>query len=160
MIALALGLMSSACSTTDGTYAPDDGRYVSQSFTSTNGAHSLFENTPIRVEIRRAGDEAAEVSWTAECNVMSAETQLRQSRLVVVGDFATTEIGCDERDQAQDDWLTEFFTSEPLWRQDGATLVVRSEDGTTTIELRSTAASEAESDDRGTVLTPTVSPNG
>lgn len=133
---LTLGLMSGACSTAD-TYTPDDGSYVGESISSGDGAVNLFENpTNIRVEIRQAGGESAEVSWTASCNVMSVPAQLRQSRLVVVGDLTTTEMECDEQAQEQDEWLTEFFTSEPQWRQLDDGLVVRSEDLKNTIEFR------------------------
>jgi heat shock protein HslJ len=54
---------------------------------------------------------------------MGGPASFRGGRLVV-GDMATTEMGCDPPRHAQDEWLARFLTSRPSWTRSGSTLTL------------------------------------
>jgi heat shock protein HslJ len=72
------------------------------------------------------------VGATAGCNSLGAPYSLAGDTLVIQGAGMTqTEIGCDPDRHAQDEWLSEFLTSEPTMTLSGSELTLTR--GTTTI---------------------------
>lgn len=75
--------------------------------------------TPVTVEFR--GSDA--MSWSAACNMASADVEITADRLLV-GRIAATEIGCPERRARQDRDLAAFFGSDPGWQLEGDRLTL------------------------------------
>jgi len=83
----------------------------------------------------------------AGCNQMSGPASFEGRRLVV-GDMATTEMGCDPPRHSQDEWLAGFLTSRPQWSRSGSTLTLES--GTTRIVLEDREGADPDRPLRGT----------
>ena len=72
------------------------------------------------------------VTASAGCNTMSGVYQVAGDKLVV-GQLATTEIGCPPNLQAQDTWLSDLLTAHPQFAVQGSNLILSS--GTTVVTL-------------------------
>ena len=72
------------------------------------------------------------VTASAGCNTMSGGYQVAGDKLVV-GQLATTEIGCPPNLQAQDTWLSDLLTAHPQFAVQGSNLILSS--GTTVVTL-------------------------
>ncbi|HEV7864016.1 MAG TPA: META domain-containing protein, partial [Acidimicrobiia bacterium] len=83
----------------------------------------------------------------AGCNQMGGQTAFEDGRLVV-GDLATTEMGCDPPRHAQDEWLARFLTSRPQYSLSGPTLTLDS--GAARIVLDDRKAADPDRPLRGT----------
>lgn len=91
---------------------------------------ALPEGTRIRLTFD--GDS---MSWVAACNHMGAAVRIGENTLAVDEDSVeTTDMGCREDVHAQDDWLSEFFTSDPAWELDGRRLTLKSDSSRITFE--------------------------
>jgi len=57
-----------------------------------------------------------QLTLSAGCNSMFGSFEVRESRLIV-DELGTTDIGCDAALQAQDEWLANFLSAQPLLTQ-------------------------------------------
>jgi heat shock protein HslJ len=79
------------------------------------------DSEPIRLTLR-----GGEISFTAGCNHFSGRATWEDGVLRTSA-LGGTEMGCPGRRQAQDDWMVDFFGSEPTGELDGTDLAVRSD---------------------------------
>jgi heat shock protein HslJ len=73
------------------------------------------------------------IGWSAGCNQAGAKVRVTADELQI-GQIASTLIGCPANLQDQDEWLGEFFDSNPRWRLSDSQLMLSS--GETVIELK------------------------
>lgn len=98
----------------------DGPTFLSQSI----DGHVLVPGTQIRLSVDRD-----QIGAHAGCNSLSAAYQVRDGRLLVVGDGMTaTDMGCDPPRHAQDEWLSGFLRSTPRIDLDGDTLTLATAD--------------------------------
>jgi heat shock protein HslJ len=102
--------------------------FISQSIADEGIAHGLAQGTAVRLTFQ--GDT---LSANAGCNTMSGGYTIDGGKLVTIGDWATTEMGCQPALQAQDQWLSAFLSSGPRITLNGDSLVLIS--GGTAMEL-------------------------
>ncbi len=120
------------------TTAPDPGRrlldrsFVSETVSQGGQPRPLVDGIPLEVAFEDRPDDDS-VVWRAGCNTMGAPVVVEVERLAV-GTIVSTGMGCAPEQEAQDDWLTDFFRADPAWRLAGDRLVL--EAGDTVIELR------------------------
>ena len=101
----------------------DSRQFVSITVTKNGAGQSLVSGTKIRLTF-----SAGNVSAAAGCNTMSGAYTVSGDKLVV-GQLATTEIGCPADLQAQDVWLAGLLSAKPQFALQGSNLVLSS-DGT------------------------------
>jgi heat shock protein HslJ len=87
--------------------------FLSTSVTENGQPKPLVEGT--RISLRFS--DSHEIGAQAGCNSMSGPASFEAGRLVV-GDLATTEMGCDPARHTQDEWLARFLTSRPKAQAD------------------------------------------
>ena len=92
----------------------------------TDGGHQRLLVRATRVSLTF---KAGTISANAGCNTMSGAARLDGGRLVV-GELATTAIGCPQALADQDTWLADFITSRPALTLQGPTLTLH---GTTAV---------------------------
>jgi heat shock protein HslJ len=136
-ILLALGLAGCGRGTVSEAGATDaPGRepwgrtFLSTSVTENGQARPLVAGTRITLNFVEDGHR---LGAQAGCNSMGGPARFADGRLVV-GDMATTEMGCDAPRHAQDEWLARFLTSRPEWSRSGADLTL--DNGTTRVVLQ------------------------
>jgi heat shock protein HslJ len=98
-----------------------------RTFLSRSVSRTLVPGT--RIELR-FGD--GKLDAQAGCNHIGGAARIDRQRLVL-GEVATTEMGCDPARHEQDAWLTAFLQAGPALRLDGAELVL--DGGGTTVTL-------------------------
>lgn len=135
LVPIALGLAgcgeAEAPATDDFGFADElhDGRtFLSTSVVEGDAPRPLAEGTRIRLEVVE-GDLSVE----AGCNALWFGNATQEGDRLITGLEGTTEIGCSPERIRQDDWLTDFLTSEPTLRLNGDSLRLTS--GDTTIDL-------------------------
>lgn len=112
-----------------------DGRQFVSVTVEKNGAlQPLVTGTKIRLTF-----SGGNVSAAGGCNTMSGSYGVTGGKLVV-GELATTEIGCAADLQAQDMWLSNLLVAGPQLTLDGSNLVLTS--GTTVVALLDREAAE------------------
>lgn len=127
-LSLSLGLLlggvvtlagcGSSTETDGGGAAPLD--LAGRSFTSTEvTGRTLVTGTTITLTF-----EDNQISAQAGCNTIFGGATWEGGVLAVEGPLATTQIGCERGLAAQDEWLTEFLTSQPTVSLDGETLTL------------------------------------
>jgi len=97
--------------------------FVSTGVTQAGTAKQLVTGTSIRLRIL----DGSRIAVQAGCNTAEGSARLDAGTLVV-DDLATTEMGCDEALNQQDEWITGFFRARPAWRLDGENLVLTGKD--------------------------------
>jgi heat shock protein HslJ len=150
---LVLVLSAAACgdpnqparaSTSTGRNAEPWGRaFLSTSVTENGRPRPLVDGTRIRLTF----SDDHQLGAQAGCNSMGGPAELTDNRLVV-GDLATTEMGCDPARHAQDEWLARFLTGRPTWQLDGPQLTL--EQGGTRMELTDREVADPDRPLRGT----------
>lgn len=83
--------------------------FVSESVTG----HELVPDTRVQVEFRDGG-----VSVTAGCNHLFGALRIEGERLFVES-MGGTEMGCDPRRHAQDEWIQDLLGAGPTYELDG-----------------------------------------
>lgn len=111
---------------------------VGQEFLSTEVSEAgqprpLVDDSRIRLTFAESG-----VNINAGCNSLSGDARLVDGTLVVEN-MNSTEMGCAQPLMQQDEWLAEFFSSEPSWQREGDTLTLTSGDTTITLLEREVA---------------------
>lgn len=105
---------------TPGDPAKLDGRtFLSVSVTQAGVERALVPNARIRLDFRNGG----QLSVAAGCNTMGATYRIENGKLLTSGG-ATTEIGCEQAAQAQDEWVFAFVLSSPVVDLDGNDLTL------------------------------------
>ena len=102
--------------------------FLSTSVTENGQPRPLVEGT--RISLRFSDDH--QLGAQAGCNSMGGPASIEAGRLVV-GDLATTEMGCDPPRHAQDEWLARFLAGRPTADVTAETLTL--ENDTTRIVL-------------------------
>jgi heat shock protein HslJ len=99
--------------------------------TEDGQSRPLVRRTRIEVTFENREDGRV-LRWQADCNVLGAEVEITPDRLLT-GSASGTDVGCPDELHEQDEWLTDFFESDPFWILTNARLVLAS--GETTIGL-------------------------
>ena len=151
LIVLALGLagcgrgtVSQAGSADPSGNEPWGRTFLSTEVTENGQPRPLVTGTSIPLNFVEDGHR---LGAQAGCNSMGGQADFAGGRLVV-GDLATTEMGCDPPRHAQDEWLARFLTSRPEWSRKGATLTL--DNGTTRIVLQDREVADPDRPLRGT----------
>lgn len=113
---------------TDAEGLPAGRAYVSTKVTEDGKDRELASGSTIRLEFSEIA-----ITANAGCNQLMGKAGLDAGRLTV-DNLGGTEMGCEKALMDQDEWLSEFLSSSPVWKLDGETLVLS--DGKTKIELR------------------------
>ena len=111
--------------------------FLSTAVTEEGAERPLVGGTRIRLGFTDDGRLVAH----GGCNTMGGQAEIRDGRLMV-GDLATTEMGCDADRHAQDEWLARFLGGEPRLELEGSQMTL-SGDGT---EIRLTDREVADPD--------------
>jgi heat shock protein HslJ len=118
-VVLLLPMLAGGCGG-DGAGGPGNGWPSDRTFWSTAvTGPTLVPGT--RIELRFFDD--GRVSAQAGCNHLGGNGSIEDGALVV-SDFSTTEMGCDEPRHSQDQWLSAFLTRKPLFVLNGDQLVL------------------------------------
>jgi heat shock protein HslJ len=91
------------------------------------------QGTRIKVEFGRRLAGQAQMGWQAGCNGSGAKVRATADELHI-RHITSTLIGCSANRERQDEWLSEFFASDPRWRLRHNTLTLTS--GETDIQLQ------------------------
>lgn len=100
--------------------------FISTSVTDSGEPRPLVEDTEITLSFDEREDRQI-IRWKAGCNTFAADVEIGVGRLTVA-QVAGTEIGCPEPLHRQDEWLAEFFGSDPRYELVDGVLVLRSGD--------------------------------
>lgn len=104
-----------------------DRTFISAAVTENGKPRPLVPDTHISVTFG-----GRDVGWQAGCNSAGADVEITADRLRL-GTIASTLIGCSDQLNEQDEWLLDFFRSDPKWRLSDDRLVLSSDE--TVIEL-------------------------
>jgi heat shock protein HslJ len=137
LLLLALLLTAGACgrgetsqagaADTNGEDQPWGRTFLSTSVTENGQPKPLVAGTRITLNFVADGHR---LGAQAGCNQMGGPASFEGGRLVV-GEMATTEMGCDPPRHAQEEWLARFLTSRPQWSMSGDTPEPPGESGST-----------------------------
>lgn len=118
-LALLLMMAAGAACTTA---APQltDRAFLSVAVTDGGAARPLVAGTRIRLDFR-----GTEIGANAGCNSIGGTYRIEGGRLIVDA-TGMTEMGCDQPRHEQDDWLSEFLSSDPTFRLAGDELTLES----------------------------------
>lgn len=89
-----------------------------------------FESVQVRGHTLAAGSmvtltfAAERISASVGCNRMTAQARWNEATLSVSAPMAMTRKACPPAQQADDEWLSNFLTSEPALRLEGSTLTL------------------------------------
>ncbi len=108
--------------------------FLSTAIVESGQPKALVEGTRIRLGF----DEEGHVSAHAGCNHMGGSGRLDAGKLVV-GDLATTEMGCPGGLHQQDEWIADFLTSGPAMALSGDELTLTGATATITLLDREVA---------------------
>lgn len=128
----------------NGAILPTGVRYGTVSVTPAEDAEVSFDTASVQVEILD-DPRGPEVAWSAGCNSISSVGTLEDGRLRL-GELASTEIECAEPEHSREQWLTQFFLSEPTWEPRDGGVVLRS--GPATIRLADPASRDSAAADQ------------
>jgi heat shock protein HslJ len=107
-------------------------KFVSVAVSEDGESRPLVADTRIESTFEKR-DDGGVLRGEAGCNTMGSEVEIAADRLVT-GEVAGTAVLCRGELHQQDDWLAEFFGSDPYWNLTDRRLVLAS--GETLIELR------------------------
>ena len=118
--------------------------FLSTGVTEDGNPRPLVDGTQIRLNFN---EDRQGFGAQAGCNSMGGSARIEDGHLVV-GDLATTEMGCDEARHAQDQWLAEFLAGRPAITLTGPDMVLSS--GGTEIRLSDREVADPDRALRGT----------
>lgn len=120
-----------ACAEADGIAGTDARDWWGRAFTATSveddGGRRLEPGTEIDLFFEQREDGEI-VRWNAGCNTWGARVSVGAERIHTT-EASQSASGCPEALDRQDEWLREFFASDPAWERDGKQLTLMS-DGT------------------------------
>jgi heat shock protein HslJ len=97
--------------------------------------HTLAEGSIVTITF-----DVGRISASAGCNRMMSHGSWDGGVLSVPGPLAMTRMACPPAQQADDDWLSSFLTSEPALRVEGSTLTLGDNSSGMTLEERKDVA--------------------
>ena len=106
--------------------------FISTAVTEDGEPRPLVPDTRIRV-IFEERDDRGVVQWRAGCNFFGADLEVMAGSLSV-GEIGSTEMACRDDLQEQDDWLADFFDSDPRWRLSDDRLMLTSDEAVVELE--------------------------
>ena len=118
--------------------------FLSTSVTENGRPKDLVAGTRITLSFTENGHR---LGAQAGCNSMGGPVSFTGGRMVA-GDLASTEMGCDDPRQGQDEWLGRFLTSRPAWSRADPALTL--DNGTTRIDLEDKSVADPNRPLRGT----------
>lgn len=124
VLALAIVAIAVACTAGPGAQPPESvaGRQFLSTGVTVNGVERpLVAGTRIRLAFADGS-----ISASVGCNSMSGSYTITAGQLLV-GDLATTEMGCDAPRHEQDEWLAAFLGSKPTLRLAGHDLTLEAD---------------------------------
>jgi heat shock protein HslJ len=104
--------------------------FLSQSVTTSGEPVALVTGTQVRITFA----ENERITATAGCNILSGTVSVTNDRLVIA-DLGSTEMGCDQRRHAQDEWLATLLSGWPHYELAANTLTLRADDSDTVVQL-------------------------
>lgn len=112
---LAAGLLVAGCGSVRPDTAGDDGRA---------GGDTLAGRTFVSPRFSLTFDENETISAHAGCNTMFAPYDAADGRLTLTEPLGGTEMACEDRLMAQDEWLADFLAADPAYElvEDALTL--------------------------------------
>ena len=125
VVLAALGLVLVACGSLAGSGGTTDLRgrtFLSTAVTENGRPKSLVQGTRILVNFSADGTK---IGANAGCNHMGGDARVENGRLIV-GDMASTLMGCDGGRNEQDAWVAKLLTERPTIVISGAELVITS----------------------------------
>lgn len=117
--------------------APDPRlRLMGKTFTGTavtegGQPRALVDGTDITVTFESNGEDV--IRWDGGCNTFGAAVVISVDRLDLGADGGSTNAGCPQANQDQDDWLRSFFYGDPFWALDNGTLTLTVNDTVITL---------------------------
>lgn len=102
---------------------PQGRTFVSTAVTAAGQPKPLVPGTTIRLRI----PSPDRISVQAGCNTAEGTARIDGTTLVV-DDLATTDMGCEQALQQQDEWIHGFFRARPTWDLTGTDLVLKNAD--------------------------------
>lgn len=131
---------------------PSGRAFLSTGVTEDGNPRPLVEGTQIRLHFNERSEKSGDrggsgFGASAGCNSMGGTARIEDGQLVV-GDLATTEMGCDEPRHAQDEWLADFLTGRPAMTLTGPDMVLSG--GGTEIRLSDREVADPDRPLRGT----------
>lgn len=102
--------------------------------TAASGEREPPLSKPLRAQVSFSAERGHNVGWSASCNGFGADARITATRIEIDGEVSGTLIGCDERRQAEDEWLSEFIAAGPEWSFEDGRLTLSGEGAT--LELR------------------------
>lgn len=107
-------------------------KFTSRTVTEAGEPRPLVPGTRIALAFEESRGRRT-IGWSAGCNQAGAKVRVTAEGLHI-GRIASTLIGCPADLEEQDEWLGEFFGSNPRWRLSDSQLTLSS--GETVIELK------------------------
>jgi heat shock protein HslJ len=107
-------------------------RYHSVSITKDGAPKALVEGTKLRVQFSH-GDDHDSILWRAGCNFFGRQIIVTEETIDTRGG-SSTEMGCPNELQRQDEFFAHFFRQDPAWNASGRELTLSTD--RVTIELR------------------------
>jgi heat shock protein HslJ len=108
--------------------------YLSTAVTEDGKPKQLVAKTRISLHFTDDGRLIAD----AGCNSMQSPVKTGGGKLAMDDGLAMTDMGCDGRRHAQDDWLSKVLSADPTWKLDGDRLTVSSGGTAITLQDRET----------------------
>jgi heat shock protein HslJ len=99
---------------------PTGHTFLSTSVTENGRDRPLVDGGNISLRFTAGG-----ISARAGCNILETDGRVDDHRLIL-GQVSTTDIGCPQPLELQDQWLTTFLSARPTWSLSGDELVLSS----------------------------------
>jgi heat shock protein HslJ len=106
--------------------------FVSVEMTQDGEPRPLVAGTRLELTFEKQENEGG-ARWEAGCNTMGSGIEIAPDRLLLTEEVSGTAVGCRTELHEQDDWLADFFASDPHWDLTNTRLTLTS--GETVIEL-------------------------
>ncbi len=108
--------------------------FRSTAVTEKSEPRPLVPDTHINLRFEQREGQGV-VGWQAGCNTFSADVEI-SADILIVGGIVGTEIGCPGDLQQQDEWLADFFGSDPEWQLSDDTLSLTSHNTVIDLEAK------------------------
>jgi heat shock protein HslJ len=106
--------------------------FVSVAVTEDGESRPLVAGTRIKVTFEKR-EGGGGLRWQADCNIQGAGVEITPDRLVLTEGVSGTAQDCGDELHRQDEWLADFFGSDPYWFLTDKRLALTT--GETVIEL-------------------------
>lgn len=104
-----------------------DRTFVSVEVMEDGGPRPLVPDTRIEMTFEKREHQGI-LRWQAGCNIIGSKVEITTRRLLVSEEFEGTEVGCRGELHEQDEWVANFFVSDPQWELNEDRLTLRSDE--------------------------------